>query len=710
MTIAQTEQLDPVPAFSIDLPGVGDLEPDRPPQTALSSEWLLTNGLGGFAMGTVTGCPTRRYHGLLIGTRRPPVRRINALTAVAETLRLDDEPHDLSCFEFAQPEGGTVFHPRGWIHLRHFEKVPGCCRWVYEVGPVRLTRELRLVDRRNLGRLRYLIELTDDPETPAVPRHVTLELRPLVALRHFHRHRQAGDTDPFDVAREETDSGAGLRIKAKDEDEEAAVVHLYAEPAELEGQPQWWYRFHHRVEASRHMDALEDLLCPGVLRATFPTLSPLPDEMNLYFGTEPIDPAAYEGPDPRIERLRHAGEAIGRRLGPRPVLLTEPVRNALVTAADQFVVGREMPEGRRASIIAGYPWFADWGRDAMICLPGLLLCTGRAEEAHDVLRLFAENMEHGLIPNRFDEFGGHPHYNTVDGPLWFIEAAIEYRRQTGDEHDWRQIFAPACRRIIEAYREGTVGPIHMADDGLIVAGNEHTNLTWMDAKREGVAFTPRYGKAVEINALWHHALSACAQAMSEADPSFAEDCRKLSRRVRRAFARIFWSQRHGRLVDHVNELGDDPSLRCNQVFAVSLAHSPLSIERQRKVMRTLRQHLLTPRGLRTLAPEDPDYHGRYRGSMFERDSAYHRGAVWPWLIGPYVTGYLRAYKYSRKAHHHAIEVLRPLLDEISEHSLGQIHEIYSGDAPHRPDGCPAQAWSVAELIRAALEVEESAPR
>jgi len=318
-------------------------------------------------------------------------------------------------------------------------------------------------------------------------------------------------------------------------------------------------------------------------------------------------------------------------------------------------------------------------------------------------------MRHGLIPNRFDDRGEGAHYNSADASLWFVHAALEYRRVTGDRQAWRTALSEACRQVLAAYEEGTEGPIEMDRDGLIRAGAPDTQLTWMDAARDGVVFTPRHGKAVEINALWHRALAGCAEAFEEDDPATSARCRDLAGRVRAAFRRTFWDGRLGHLIDHVHEGGVDRSFRPNQVLAVSLGHDLLEPRQCRSVMRNVGRRLLTPMGLRTLPPDDVHYRGQYAGSLFERDRAYHQGTVWAWLMGPYVEGVLRAYPDSPRAHMHGRRVIRPLLAELSRHALGQIHEVYDGDWPHRPDGCVAQAWSVAELLRAVVLLGTTQP-
>ena len=326
----------------------------------------------------------------------------------------------------------------------------------------------------------------------------------------------------------------------------------------------------------------------------------------------------------------------------------------------------------------------------MISLPGLLLCTGRFEEALSVLATFADHVSEGMIPNRFDDYTGEPHYNTVDASLWFIHACHQYRAASGDKRGFAQSLLPACNAIFEGYRAGTRFGIKMDPrDGLVTQGDANTQLTWMDAKCDGVAFTPREGKAVEINALWYNALVLLGQ-------------KELAHQVAQSFLSVFWVNPFRGLADVVNGDRRDTSIRPNQIFAASLPNSPLELEQRRAVVEVVRRELLTPYGLRTLAVSESRYCGRIEGGPRQRDAAYHNGTVWPWLIGPFIEAYLGANGNSQAAKAQARLWLGPLITHMEEGCLGQIAEVFDGDAPHRPGGCFAQAWSIAEVLRAAL--------
>jgi predicted glycogen debranching enzyme len=363
-------------------------------------------------------------------------------------------------------------------------------------------------------------------------------------------------------------------------------------------------------------------------------------------------------------------------------------------AANDFIVARRCPDGTPGeTVIAGYPWFADWGRDTMISLPGLFFTTGRFEEAAKVMGVFACYVSDGMIPNRFDDYSNEPHYNTVDASLWFIHAAFEYKRLSGDATTFNEKLLPACKQIIQGYSRGTRFNIRMETDGLITQGDPTTQLTWMDAKMGDTAFTPREGKPVEINALWYHALVLMGESA-------------LAEKVKASFMKAFWISPFRGLADVVSNDGHrDNSIRPNQIFAASLPNSPLTEDQQRAVVEVVRRELLTPMGLRTLAIGDPKFCGRYCGDQRARDGAYHNGTVWPWPIGAFLDAYLRVNHRSPASIEQAKKWLQPLIDHLSTTGcIGSISEIFEALAPHRPVGCCAQAWSVAEVLRLATDL------
>lgn len=632
----------------------------------LQREWQLTNGTGAFAASTVLGCNTRRYHSLLNAAVVPPVGRINTIARVGEIFRLDgrDEMLETSVNVF----GGNRIHPRGYQYLRRFE-LDHSARWMYDVAGVSVRKEMILVRGRNVSVLRYRVEPNGH--------RVRMELLPFVALRDFHALRRGKSpeirslTDPDGC----TVAQAGLK----------AVVHCDAGrfvPGE-----DWWLDHVLPVETERGQDDVEDLFVPGrwVLDIDGPTT------LHVTISAEPVEPLDFDAEFAR----RMAVETASRTLPDRQP--SDTVRR-LIASADDFIVARRKPSGEAGvTVIAGYPWFADWGRDTMISLPGLFLCTGRYAEAASVLGVFAEYISRGMIPNRFNDYTNEPEYNTVDASLWFIHACFEYRRCSGDEQTFRDVLLPACHKIIAGYRGGTRYGIAMdPSDGLITQGDASTQLTWMDAKCDGIAFTPRQGKPVEINALWYHALCL----MGEFDDAIAG----LAPMVRESFPRTFFLSPYRGCADVVHGQFRDVSIRPNQVFAASLPNSALSVEQQKAVVEVVRRELLTPVGLRTLAPGDPKFCPTFTGPQMQRDAAYHNGTIWPWPIGHFLDAYLRVHRRSPEAVEQARQWLQPLIDHLANDAcIGSISEVFEASTL-RPAGCYAQAWSVAEVLRLAMDL------
>jgi len=631
---------------------VGQLEP------YLGQEWLLTNGIGSYASGTVVGCNTRRYHGLLCAATKPPVGRVMTLNRMAETVYLDnnlDRLHELSLNQF-----GSSFHPRGEKFLRFFE-VNGVARWKYLVDGVSVIKELQILWQQNTIALRYRIEMDR-------PRPVELHLTPFFSMRDFHSLRRAEGYEPQYVI-----SQRNLLVRESD-----VSLTLSADAGKFVEKRDWWFGHTYDIESERGLDDTEDLFTPGSFTVQA-------------FNSTTVTIVAST--DPSAKPVDWNAELSRRTLATGFRAPKTQTQERLFRAANDFVVRRKSPDGSDGStILAGYPWFADWGRDTMISLPGLLLCTNRFKEAAQVLTVFAAYVSEGMIPNRFDDYTNEPHYNTVDASLWFIHACFEYLRASEDKSTFESKLLPACHAIIEGYKRGTRYDIHMDPrDGLIVQGNPQTQLTWMDAKCGEIAFTPRQGKAVEINALWYHALRLLNNPLAD--------------QVQQSFKKAFWLSPFRGLADVMQDGNRDAKIRPNQIFAVSLAHSPLSEPQQRSVVEVVRRELLTPLGLRTLSASDPGYVGQYAGNQKTRDKAYHNGTVWAWLIGPFLEAYLRTNGRSEDAKSQAREWLQPLVDSLESGCIGNLSECFEGDAPHRPVGCFAQAWSVAEVLRIALELE-----
>lgn len=629
----------------------------------LEQEWLLTNGKGAYSSSTVVGCNTRKYHGLLIAATKPPVGRIMALNRVGEILTFP-ESHPEQLFELSVNQFGDKFHPQGQQFLESFESAD-TIKWVYEVHTVKVEKELQLLWGENRIALRYTI----DPGG----RQCEMRLLPFVSLRDFHSVRKAGGH--FDVVQSEK----GVRVGI-----DGQAVTLEVDNAEFVLSQDWWYGQTYAIEIHRGQDGTEDLFSPGgfVVRTDKKMSVTLWAAVGEYAAVD-WNTALHRRPDPCLptRSIVHCDTH-------------SPAIRRLMHAAGDFLVDRKNPDGSPGrTVIAGYPWFADWGRDTMISLPGLMLTTGRLDDAREVLKVFAHYTSQGMIPNKFDDYTNQPSYNTVDASLWFIHAVFEYLKRSKDNATFEQHLLPACKQIIEGYRNGTRYNIKMdAADGLVNQGDENTQLTWMDARCDGVSFTPRQGKAVEINALWYHALVL----MGEKD---------LAAKVGQSFRKAYWISPFRGLADVVNNGQQDKSIRPNQIFAVSLPNSPLTNEQQAVVVEVVRRELLTPVGLKSLAASDPKFKGKYEGQQCERDAAYHNGTIWGWLIGPFLQAYLNVNGNSAAARNQAKMWLAPLVDHMhTVGCIGQISEIFEADS-QRPEGCCAQAWSVAEALRLVAELD-----
>lgn len=632
-------------------------------------EWLETNGLGGFASSTVDGLNTRRYHGLLVAALRPPVGRSVLLSKLEETVVIDGRRHELSANQYP----GAI-HPEGFRYLTGFRLDPFPV-FTYDVEGVVVEKSIWMVHGRNATVIEFAFAGVPDGAD------VRLELRPLIAFRDFHGLTH--ENRALDPAVEVVEGRATVRPYAG-----LPPLTLTHEADEVLTDGCWYRQFEYDRERERGLDRTEDLFNPLTLAY----------RLTGHARTAVIA-SADTGEVVDVPRLRR------RELARRARLVAAapdggPAMRALVAAADQFVVARD--DGQ--TVIAGYHWFSDWGRDTMIALPGLTLTTGRFDVARGILLAFARHLDQGLIPNRFPDAGEAPEYNTVDGTLWFIEAVRTFVAATNDHAFVRERLYPALVEIIDWHERGTRYGIRMDDDGLLLAGDADTQLTWMDAKIGNWAVTPRHGKPVEIQALWYNALRTVESLAREyGDNGVARRLRATAARARRHFAPAFWNAETGCLFDVVSGDHHDSSIRPNQIIAVSLPFTMLTIGQSRDVVRVVERDLLTPYGLRTLAPGDSRYQGRYEGDGATRDARYHQGAAWPWLIGPFITAYLKVHRRSAAARRQADAWLAPLRDHLADAGLGQVSELFDGDPPHTPRGCIAQAWSVAELLRATTE-------
>ena len=651
----------------------------------LDREWLIANRLGAYASSTVAGANTRRYHGLLVAALHPPAGRLTTLSCVMDTFHPHTQPEhecDLSTFLFPDKA-----FPDGMSNLDEFRDDLAVA-FLYRFGEIEVLKEIFLHEDANAVAVRYRLK--------AGP-HGLLRLRPFLAMRDSHQLRRTDTPQRIDWYPAQH-GGIGISdynplkgdLQITAEDVSDGRAGLRGLPGSFQGQPQWWYRFHYRADLARGQEGMEDLWTPGCFE--LPLSMDRPAQLTAWLG--PLNDFPF---DALVQAKRQRLCRVVDRL-PRDDTATA----RLALAADTFIARRHRL-GRTASptIVAGYHWFVDWGRDAMISLPGLLLETRRFDEALGVLRTFAGAVDGGMIPNFFDERGGASAFNSMDASLWFIQAVDKYIQASGDEGIWAGEFGGVVESILRAYNDGTRFDIHAdPDDGLLWGGNPDTQLTWMDVIWAGQPVTPRWGKCVEINALWIAALRIAHRR--QADPHEKQRYALLAQRAGDAFGPLFWNPHAGCLYDCVRDgEGDrDGSIRPNQIIAVALDDCPLPLDQQRSVVEVVKRELLTPYGLRTLSPRDSRYRGRLGASWESRDKAYHQGTVWPWLIGPFIQAYLKVENYVGGAQVQARQWLAGLEEHLSSHGVGYIAEIFSGDAPHLPGGCIAQAWSVAELLRA----------
>jgi len=612
-------------------------------QEGTGREWLITNGLGGYASSTILGSNTRSYHGLLVAALTPPTGRTLLLSSLDEELMIGSNRFHLACHQYP----GAIY-PQGFRHLEEFRQDP-IPTFLYRTddGTV-VSKKVFMVAGENTTVVRYEIDGS-----------CLFKAVPLVNCRSFHVASRAPPMDLERIDRE--DGGSGVRLRS------GCDFTIISDKARYVREGLWYNNLEYEVERQRGLGWREDAFSPGWFEVQV--------DGHLTFSiVASVDRDSADGVDDlmerEVERIRRLS-GNGRR---------DPRFRVLAAGADQFLVRR----GEGKSIIAGYHWFNDWGRDAMIALPGLLLTTRRFDDARTVLATFAGAMKDGLLPNDFGAEG----YNTIDAALWFFWSLYKYWSYSGDTELVRELF-PSMRAIVDRYSQETPGSFS-DEDGLIVS---KPGLTWMDAKVEGVFVTPRAGKACEINALWYNALKSMEIFAQELGEDWDGE---LAETVSESYEK-FWNSDTGCLFDLIDEI--DPAIRPNQVIAASLPFTPLDGDQIQGIVDLATEELLTPFGLRTLSPKDPAYIGRYEGGPVERDRAYHQGTVWPWLLGPYITARLKAKQSSKKAIDEARELLGPLMNLDGQIGVGTICEVFDGDEPHRAGGCISQAWSVGEVMR-----------
>jgi predicted glycogen debranching enzyme len=661
------------------------------PEALVTREWLVTNGLGGYASGTVPGVITRRYHGLLIAALPAPLGRLVMLSHVAEQLTLADG----RCVEIGGRErSGDARDAHGTGYLTEFRLEAGLPIWRYDVEGLVIEKRLFLPHMQNTVHLSYA--LLSGAES------VELSLRPSVNFRaqEFPVSEALGWPYEFRAVQ------GHFEICLKDSSVPPLRIKLSAKDTAFTVKSVRLDNVLYPVEESRGYQARGDLWSPGNFTLTLYANQPA----TLIASTETIETMSVMSPQQLLDAERDRRRRLLAMAGTNAA---DDIAKELVLAADQFIIepaGRTEESARAhafgdevRTVIAGYHWFTDWGRDTMISLEGLTLATGRHVEAGYILRTFAHYVRDGLIPNMFPEGEHEGLYHTADATLWFFHAIARYVEASRDQLTLSLLY-PALKRITEAHVRGTRFGIHVDErDGLLVQGAEDVQLTWMDAKVDGWVVTPRRGKAVEINALWYNALRLMERWAPDHGDTAAEYGGRADR-AQRSFNERFWNDQAGFLFDVVDAEGggNDPKCRPNQVFAISLPHPVLARERWAPVMQVVRDRLLTPVGLRSLAPGDPDYKSRYFGDLRARDAAYHEGTVWGWLVGPFVDAWLKVYPDDADG---ARRALLGFVPHLNEACIGSISEVFDAESPFTARGCIAQAWSVAELLRAWIKLD-----
>jgi len=672
------------------LPGIDELSKEEDPTSPfVTREWLVTNGLGGYASGTMAGIATRRFHGLLIAALAAPHGRTMMLSHLGEVVRLPDgRALQLS----GQPGPPVHGAPLERATLVEFRLELGLPVWRYDAGGVVFERRIWMGYRENTVYVSYDLMPTDVA--------VELEIEPWVRFRPHEGALDAPLGGPYALTVE------GDRYQITSEGYPPLHMRMSGRTATFTIDNKRIGDVRYLLERTRGYDSIGELHSPGFFR------------MAMQPGVTATFGASTEEPDGLSARsLAATREAeVGRRrklLASATPAAQEGLAADLVLAADQFLV---TPRARAESaengdaavedartVIAGYHWFTDWGRDTMISLEGLTLVTGRAKEAGYILRTFANYERDGLIPNLFPEHGNEGLYHTADATLWFFHAIDRYVEYTKDK-DTLRLLLPKLEDIVQHHVTGTRFAIGVdARDGLLSQGAQGYALTWMDAKVGDLVVTPRRGKAVEINALWYNALCLLAEWVeAERGPTKAQKYRDLAKHAHTSFNARFWYEAGGYLYDIVDgENGDDWSFRPNQILAISLRHPVLEPARWTRIVDQVKERLVTPVGLRSLTPDHPDYRSKYFGDLRARDLGYHQGTVWAWLIGPFVDAWLKTHGDAKTAAH----LLEGFVAHMSEAGVGSISEIFDATAPFTPRGCIAQAWSVAEVLRCLVKTK-----
>lgn len=634
-------------------------------------EWIVTNGIGGYASGSLICSNSRRYHGLLIAALKPPAGRHMFLSNLLEDLIFENGTSiSLSSFKTAN---GYVNSGFTYLQRVQYDYLP---EFIYSYKDIFIKKKVAMKQGQNTTVVNY--EIRNGSEA------IVFKLSPLVNYRDHHHSSRSSylnfrtEAGPKKITISPAGSGIELQLCIN-----------YGEFKSFENC--YFYNMLYTLEQERGLDSCEDHFMPGSFNVE---LKPYECKtVSFVVSTEKSDVSEIAA-----DKVIEAEERRYLALINKKVYKNELLRR-LVLAVDNFIVYRHST--RAKTVIAGYPWFTDWGRDTMIAFSGLTLATGRYEDAKDILYTFSKYVDYGLLPNVFPDHGEKPAYNSVDAALWYFEAVNNYLEYTQDFSFVQQKIYGSLKEICAGFINGTIFDIKMTDNGLVTAGNEYTQLTWMDAKAGDWVVTPRHGMAVEINALWYNALMIMSQLAEKFnDKDIYND---LANKAKKAFGEVFWNERDCCLYDVVNASGSDASIRPNQIMAVGLSYAVIEGEKAKSVVEKVWKELYTPYGLRTLSINNPQYRGVYSGDILSRDGAYHQGTVWTWPLGRFIKAYVKVNGLTEQARKNAADFIKPFTDHMKDGGLGNISEIFDGNAPHYPRGCFAQAWSVAEILRAAVE-------
>lgn len=635
----------------------------------IGREWLLTNGIGGYASSTVIGANTRRYHGLLVAALKPPVDRRLILSKLDETVEMDGKIHELHSFS----AGGYI--NKGYNYLQSFlyDELP---TFVYVIEDMTVRKTVCMVHGENTVVVHYRISGGSSP--------YKLRLTPLVNFRDYH-----GDSSKQYMRFGQESGHSGTLIRPYELD---LRIGLGCSGSRyIPFNDCWFENMEYAVEQERGLTSREDHFIPGC----FEIEAEGRQEKEITFYATVEHGKKYENGIAVIKKEEARIRALAEEPG-----YDDRFARSLVREADKFIVHRKSTDSK--TIIAGYPWFTDWGRDTMISLCGLTLSTGRFDDARSILHTFSRYVRHGLIPNMFPDEGQEPIYNSVDAALWYFEAVNRFASYTGDLDFIKANLYGSLLEIYNAFTGGTLFNIKMDSDHLVSAGSPDIQLTWMDAKIGDWVVTPRHGKAVEINALWYNAL----RILERFSGHFGGDGAPYgaaAARTAEAFKRTFWNEGEQCLYDVVKDGHRDGSVRPNQILAVSLSYPVIGGHMAKAVVDKVWKELYTPYGLRSLSRRSPDYRGIYTGDQFSRDSAYHQGTVWTWPLGHFITAFVRVYGKAGDSRERIASFFEPFRDHLSDACVGSISEIFDGDGPFLPRGCFAQAWSVGEILRAYVE-------